>query len=111
MITDPSEDTNVTVLEQRDDIELNCTAFGVPAPAITWYRAGVRLIGSEGRVTISNGLVTPDAEGFLFVSSTLTVSPSDRRDSDRYSCQAENVVLGAPATATRLFNVTVNCKD
>ena len=111
MITVPLEDVNITVLEQMDNIELRCTARGVPAPSITWYRGNVPLTGAETRVMITDSMATSDADGFLFVNSTLLISPSERLDSGMYWCTAENVVLGAPAMDRRLFNVTVNCKD
>ena len=109
-ITDPSDDLTITLLEQRDDIVLNCTARGIPTPTIVWYRGDTVLTGNEDRTAITMPVASTDAEGFYYVESTLTISPSDRDDSDVYYCEAENTVLGSSTTARRAFNVTVNCK-
>ena len=103
---------SVTVLEQIDSIILNCSARGVPTPTITWYRGNMELMGVEDRTTISAplDLESPDTDGFYNVDSTLTISPSNRDDTDKYYCEAENIVLGLQVTDRRQFNVTVNCK-
>ena len=89
---------------------LNCTARGIPTPTIVWYRGDTVLTGAEDRTAITMPVASTDAEGFYYVESTLTISPSNRGDSDVYYCEAENTVLGSPTTARRAFNVTVNCK-
>ena len=106
----PSVDETITLLEQLDDIILNCTARGIPTPTINWYDGDTILTGAEDRTFISMPVVSTDAEGFYYVESILTISPSDRDDSGMYYCEAENIVLGSPTTARRVFNVTVNCK-
>ena len=93
-----------------DDIIINCTARGIPTPTIVWYRGDTILTGAEDRIAITMPVASTDAEGFYYVESTLTISPSDRDDSDVYYCEAENIVLGSPLTARGVFNVTVNCK-
>ena len=108
-ITVPIEETDITVLEQTDDIVLNCTASGLPAPTIAWYRGTTRLTGAEERTTIAPGTSSVDEDGLYIVDSILTISPSNRDDSDMYSCEATNTVLGATRTDTLVFNVTVNC--
>ena len=92
-----------------DDILLNCTAMGVPAPTIVWYRETTRLTGTEARTTISDSGVTLDPDGFYFVDSMLTISSSSRDDSGTYWCEAENTILGSPRNDRRMFDVTVNC--
>ena len=98
------------MLEQIDSIILNCSARGIPTPTITWYRGNMELMGVEDRTTISASLKSPDADGFYNVDLTLTISPSNRDDTDEYYCEAENIVLGLQVTDRRQFNVTVNCK-
>ena len=108
-ISFPEENIDVTVLEERDDIILNCTASGLPSPSIEWYRGTRLLIGTEDRTTITPETTSMNADGLYIVDSTLTISPSDRDDSDTYSCVATNTVLGATRTDSVDFNVTVNC--
>ena len=108
-ITFPVENIDVTVLEERDNLVLNCTASGLPAPTIQWYRGTRLLTEAEDRTTIAPGTPSMDADGLYIVVSTLTISPSGRDDSDTYSCIATNTVLGATRTDTVDFNVTVNC--
>ena len=98
------------MLEQIDSIILNCSARGIPTPTITWYRGTMELMGVEDRTTISAPLESLNAEGFYNVDSTLTISPSSRDDTDKYYCEAENIVLRSQVTDRRQFNVTVNCK-
>lgn len=108
-ISFPAENTDVAVLEDRDDIVLNCTASGLPAPTIEWYRGTRLLTGAEARTTITPEATVMDADGRYIIDSTLMISPSDRDDSDTYSCVATNTVLGTTRTDTVDFNVTVNC--
>lgn len=108
-ISFPIENTDVTVLEERENIVLNCTARGLPAPTIEWYRGTRLLTGAEDRTTITPGATSMDADGLYIVDSTLTISPSDRDDSDTYSCVATNTVLDTTRTDSVDFNVTVNC--
>ena len=108
-ITSPIEDMTVRVLEQVEDIVLNCAAMGVPAPTIMWYRGTTQLTGTEVRTTISDGRITSDTDGFYFVNSTLTISPSNRDDSGTYWCETENTILGSPRNDRRMFNITLNC--
>ena len=78
-----------------------CSASGIPAPTITWFR----LVGNmpnelnkvvDRRVSISDLLINenyepPDGRGTVFmVTSRLTRSGSYDSDSGTYSCQAEN---------------------
>ena len=109
-IINPPVDISVTVLEQIDSIILNCSARGVPTPTITWYRGNMELMGVEDRTTISAPHELSNVDGFYYVDSTLTISSSNRRDTDIYYCEAENTILGSQVIARRQFNVTVNCK-
>ena len=108
-VINPQVNISVTVLEQMGSIILNCSARGIPTPIVTWYRGTMELMGVEDRITISDPLESSDAEGFYYVDSTLTISPSNRDDTDIYYCEAENTVLGSQVIDRRQFNVTVNC--
>ena len=105
-ITSPVADVDITVVEGNDTV-FTCTARGFPTPTITWYRGvmeteRMELTGAEELIMMM--------EGFIVVTSTLTISSVNRRDSDVYSCVATNSVLGSSRSDMRIFNLTVNCK-
>ena len=83
--------------------QLQCTAFGVPAPNISW--------GAEGTVLINGGCinitVVRDSTGNS-TSSTLTLSNVTLSDDGPFTCTADNGVL---PTATSTLNLTVLCKS
>ena len=96
----------MTVVEENDAV-FTCIARGFPTPTITWYRGvmgadNMELTGTEESMTVM--------DGFIVVTSTLTISPVNRSDSDMYSCVATNNVLGSVRSDMRIFNLTVNCK-
>ena len=97
---------DITAVEGNDTV-FTCTAKGYPAPTITWYRGvmetdHMELTGAEEPIMMM--------EGFIVVTSVLTISPVTRHDSDVYSCVATNSVLGSVRSDMRVFNLTVNCK-
>jgi len=69
------------VLEPKDtegvrgqDVIIRCEAFGKPAPAYTWTRAGITLLGDR----------------YLVNGGTLTIRNLVKEDTATYSCIAEN---------------------
>ena len=110
LVTDPVQAVQIAILESLS-IVLNCSAVGVPAANVMWYQGETRLIGVEDRTAIHDGSVIIDTEGYIRVSSTLTISQSSRLDSNVYSCEAENTVLDSLRMDRRFFNVTVDSKD
>ena len=82
--------------------QLQCTAFGVPAPNISW--------GAEGTVLINGGRIniTVVRDSGNSVSSTLTLSNVTLSDDGPFTCAADNGVL---PTATSTLNLIVLCKS
>ena len=87
-------------------VSFQCSATGVPAPSITWYRNGAMLSNeTDTRILIlsTSGQLSSD---IYKVTVNLTLSNVKRNDSDYYSCTATNVV----GNDTDKFKLTVNCK-
>ena len=84
-----------------ETVELWCTAFGVPAPDISW-QAGGSVLMSGGRINITEGGSTGNTS-----SSTLRVSSVALSDDGQITCVADNGVV-SPVTSS--LNLTVLCK-
>ena len=83
--------------------QLECTAFGVPAPNISWEAEDTVLING-GRINIT---VMRNSTGNS-VSSTLAISDVTLSDDGLFACVADNGVL---PTAISALNLTVLCKS
>ena len=70
-----------------------CTATGIPAPEISWYRNSnsSQIFNEEAdlRVSLSDAVMTVLSNGMIQVSRNLTLSDTVD-DSGNYSCQANN---------------------
>ena len=75
---------NLTTLKGRK-LTLTCPAFGLPQPAISWYRGGMRMRSGGNYVAIGN---------------TLIMFNLDPMDTDRYTCVARNFAGVTSATST-----------
>ena len=75
---------NLTTLKGRK-LTLTCPAFGLPQPAISWYRGGMRMKSGGNYVAIGN---------------TLIMFNLDPMDTDRYTCVARNFAGVTSATTT-----------
>ena len=92
-----------TAANENDTVTFNCSATGVPAPIISWYKqqaAGstLQLLSALGSYTISS-----TALGSHNVTSTLTISQAMLSDAGRYVCRAASNGLLAISSA----NLTV----
>ncbi len=102
---------NYTVNED-DSVTFNCSASGIPAPSINWFRNGSATSINDTRFSISQSQVNdnyklPDSRGTGFlVTSQLTVSTTQDEDSGQYQCWAENDV----GNTTREFELIVQSK-
>ena len=106
---------NFTVNEDNS-VTLNCSASGIPAPTISWFRVDqngsatsitdARFSISPSQVNDSYKLSDSRGTGFL-VTSRLTVSTTQDADSGQYQCQAENDV----GNTTREFELVVQSKS
>ena len=86
-----------------------CTATGIPAPTISWYRNGTELSG-DSRITLSNHTAPSPAQGdggmVYIVSRTLMLADTRDEDSDTYSCRASNII----GNDTQDFELVVQSK-
>jgi hypothetical protein len=101
-VTDPPTDVAVT-RDEAGEVTFTCAASGVPAPAITWSptpRAG-------GRLRIISNPAVADSEGFISVTSMLTVSNLMRSDAGHYTCIVSNDDTGPEI---RVFTLQINCE-
>ena len=102
MILEPGENTVVTV-NQSMVAEFDCSAAGIPAPDIFWFRVfdngNVVELTTAGRVIVTQ--LQPD-DNFLLedrrivsqVNSTLILMNSVDGDSGTYRCVARNNASG-----------------
>ena len=95
IITSPTDGFTLTVNETEVAI-FECTATGIPAPTISWYRNGMELLSGDSRITLSNHtaptLVQGDGGMVYSVSHTLMLADTRDADSDNYTCVALNIV-------------------
>ena len=87
---------NFTLTVNETEVALfECTATGIPAPTISWYRSGTEL-GGDSRITLSNHtaptLVQGDGGMVYSVFRTLMLADTRDDDSDNYTCVADNIV-------------------
>ena len=84
-----------------------CTATGIPAPEISWYRNGTVLNSStDARVTLSEesvSMVATDGGNVYQVNRTLTLDNATDSDSGDYMCQADNYISVHVFVSQRLF--------
>ncbi len=95
---DPSNDMLV-MRDQGDSLTLSCTARGYPRPIITWSTE------TDSRIQVTTSLST-NTEGYLIITSNLTISNVLREDAGIHTCTANNTV----GIESRSFNLTVFCK-
>ncbi len=112
-ITDPSEDIMRTV-DEGDMVAFTCTARGVPPPSITWYLDDVLVMNTSRAMVVPLREVSVDEEGYSSVTSMIIVSSILRSDTGILSCITNNTVtmgtMDMRTEATRLVNITVQCK-
>ena len=84
-----------------------CTATGIPAPEISWYRNGTVLNSStDARVTLSEesvSMVATDGGNVYQVNRTLTLDNATDSDSGDYMCQADNDISVHVFVSQQLF--------
>ena len=108
-ITSPTDGFTLTVNEMEVAL-FECTATGIPAPTISWYRNGTELLSGDSHISLSNHtaptLVQGDGGMVYSVSRTLMLADTRDDDSDTYTCRASNIV----GNDTQDFEVVVQSK-
>ncbi len=96
-------------VNESDSVTFNCSASGIPAPSINWFRNGsatdTRFSISQSQVDDNYELSDSRGTGFL-VTSQLTISATRDEDSGQYQCRAENDV----GNTTSEFELVVQSK-
>ncbi len=117
-ITFPSPDTTLIVNETFSTV-IQCSATGIPAPDIQWFRGAMELTGvgsvlnnsqaTNDRIVLSEPsigrLSTPNGTIYQ-TDSTLTLNNAMGNDTGDYYCVASNGNTGQP-TDSRDFDIFV----
>ncbi len=102
---------NKTVIVNEENLILiNCSASGIPAPVISWFKVGQNGSAAINKSSsqVNNEYQLPEDRGTAsLVTSQLTFPSAQDMDSGRYQCQSENSV----GNATRQFELLVQSKD
>ena len=99
-------DGQLYTINEFNPVVFECTATGIPAPTITWYRGGVLLNGS--RITLSDhsepvAFSTQYGDIFLITRALIFDNTMDS-DTGTYTCLADNSV---EPSATQEFELAV----
>ena len=98
------------IKDKGQNVTFNCTADGIPQPAIVWSKNGQVLLNTS-RVTIvsskeSNGFHT----SYIPTTSVITITDLRKIDNGSYSCQADNGVKIESVLMTPYVLQVVECK-
>ena len=102
-ISDPAGDILVNG-DEGDNITFSCTANGVPEPSITWSPP------TGDRIETTSSPPMTDMDGFISVTSTLTISMMERTDTGDYTCIASNTVQESVVMMNRTHSLSVLCE-
>jgi hypothetical protein len=97
---------------QGDPLSLECRAWGIPKPEITWFRNNtVSLVpDGSGKITLKNNSAAAQA-GFPVVdNATLRIEQLDNQEHGNYTCFATIVIDGEKYTANATVLVQVKGK-
>ena len=95
-IITPMEDYTVN---ETNPVTFECSASGIPAPTISWFRINQTVStmltnGTQSLISpprVENTYELPGDRGTAFlVTSTLTIPATQDEDSGQYTCQAVN---------------------
>ena len=98
LISIPLENFIYTVNE-TNSVPIECSASGIPAPTISWFRVNHPVFimltnGTQSLISppqVDNTYELPGGRGTAFlVTSTLTIPAPQDEDPGQYACQAVN---------------------
>ena len=87
-----------TIAMVGDNTAPSCTAAGIPAPQIAWFKDGLPL--TSGFNITEEQFSNPSN---YFTVSVLNLCDLQLSDSGEYSCTASNTITEGTATDTRSF--------
>ena len=88
----------------RDNVSMNCEAFGVPPPNITWFKGTDPLDLSSPLITSTSNTI-----GHI-TSSEINITLLSFSDDSDYYCTATNVLVSVQTTRSAVANLTVHSK-
>ena len=96
--------TEDSIVNFGEGASLICTAAGIPAPQVLWYKDGGSPLTEDVNVT---QLSTPNG---YFVMSIVNLCNLSYSDSGRFSCVASNSISLGPIETNRSLNLEVHGK-
>jgi hypothetical protein len=99
---------------QGDPLSLECKAWGVPEPTISWFHYYEELLpqNSAGRIILKPNTGASDTNSVKFpilANGTLRIESMDDGDAGNYTCSVTNEIDGVVYTVNS--TVVVNVKD
>jgi len=95
---------------EGDPLSLECKAWGIPEPVVTWYRNGTEIVaqGSGGKITLKKNTESGGSATIKFPpleNTTLRIEKMEYEEGGNYTCVATSEIGVANAT------VLVQIKD
>ena len=98
------------ILVDKESVNINCSATGIPQPNISWYKLNDTepdiIDSSYDEVMFSIIDQTVLSDGLYQVTQIMTINPLTTLYTGDYYCIAENSL----DTAVTTFNITVQCE-
>lgn len=101
---------------EGDPLSLECKAWGIPEPVITWQRNGTEIVsdGPKGKITFkksAEGSGTGSKSFPAVENATVRIEAMEYDEGGIYTCIATNVVENDGSIETANATVTVNIKN
>lgn len=97
---------------QGDPLRLECKAWGIPTPQITWYRNEVQLVQKEDGVVTLKPYGGQKGDKFPEIANgTIRIATLDYPDRGNYSCQVEAKIHENQEPIIVTATVLVEIKD
>jgi len=98
---------------EGDPLSLDCRAWGVPEPVITWHRNGSQIVADGSKITFKKN-TEPTGSGTKFPvleNATLRIEEMTYEEGGNYTCHATNVVDEDGEEEVATTTVLVQIKD